>query len=201
MSIEFTDIIESTVRDLDYDTLVVALAGLSDDIRPAFLRCVSERARASIADDLKHRGDRVSDDQRKAAQQHLLQVLRNNAEQVPSEVPRRPERDLPSVNVESPAEITRTFRSLAEFAIENRFSSLEQLVETVEHPFLKKGLGMIVDGWDPLEWRAVLEKYKETYLHAIDTKLSMIIDGLDSLQSGDMPLAVVEKLKAYVAPE
>lgn len=193
-------VIENTLRDIDRDTLITAMAGLPDEVCQAFLRGVSGRTRSSITHGLRVHRNLAGPERSRAAQQHLLQVLRSNSEKLPDEVPAPPETAVPALDLDSPARIVRTFTDLAEFALENRgIKSLERLEKSIEDPFLKKGLEMIVDGWDPLEWRAVLSRRKETCLRALEARLSMIIDGLESLQSGDLPQVVEEKLGAYVA--
>ena len=52
-----------------------------------------------------------------------------------------------------------------------------------------------------MDWHDILEKKKSSLLRSIEVKLTMIIVGLESLQSGDIPQIVEEKLEVYIDPE
>ena len=72
--------------------------------------------------------------------------------------------------------------------------------DIVADPYLQKGLRLIVDGWDALDWRSIMEKHKQAHLRAMEARLDMMLDGLESLQSGEPPRVIEERLSAYVVP-
>jgi flagellar motor component MotA len=104
----------------------------------------------------------------------------------------------PGVDLSTEAAIVKTFRDLVNFCrYSGGFLALEGIEKDVEHPVMKKGLELVVDGWEPLLMQSVLEKYRDTYLRKIENQLNMIIEGLDSLASRDIPYATEERLNAY----
>ena len=207
---DFADIVPDTarnnhiaravLRDTDADTLTTALLGLDEAVRLAFLRNVSTRTREAVEGGLRLRGGATTRGRIEAAQEHLLQLLRTNDAHTPADLPERPRRPPPAIAVGTQRQIVETFRSLAECVQEQGIVLLEALEPSVEDPFLRLGLGLVADGWDAVDWRAVMQKRKEAALQALEARLSMIMDGLESLQAGDLPRVVEEKLAAYIPP-
>lgn len=192
--------IRSMLRDTDTETLVAALADLEESVRGAFLRNVSKRTRAAIEHDLGARGSRITRDRRAAAREHLERLLSAVDERTPAETATRPRRPAPAVRVGSQREIIETFNALAQYVEEHGLLALEELEPAVADPFVRRGIAMVVDGWDALDWRAVMQNHKETLVHALETRLSMILDGLESVQSGEAARVVEQRLAAYLAP-
>ncbi len=193
-------IVRSVLREIDADTLVSALLGVDQAVRDAFLRNVSRRTRAATEAELKRRAGTTARVRTEAAQDHLRQLVRTFDERTPSELPEGASRAPPAIRVETQRQIVESFRLLAEYVQEQGIVSLDALEATVADPFMRLGLGLVVDGWDAIDWRSVMQKRKEASLQALDARLSMIMDGLESLQSGDAPRVVEEKLAAYLPP-
>ena len=55
----------------------------------------------------------------------------------------------------------------------------------------------MVDGTDPELITSILGRMKQTILREYEERLSMIIEGVDSIHFGDHPMFVAEKLEAY----
>lgn len=64
---------------------------------------------------------------------------------------------------------------------------------------MRKALEFLIDGWEPLLMQSILETYKQSYLRNVEKQLDMILEGIDSLASKDMPLVTEERLRAHIS--
>jgi len=64
---------------------------------------------------------------------------------------------------------------------------------------MRKGLLMLIEGWDPLLQRTILERYKESYLRAMSLRMDLVIEGLDCIAAKDHYCLAEQKLRSLVA--
>ena len=68
----------------------------------------------------------------------------------------------------------------------------------IENPILRRGIEYFVDGWDPLLVQTIMEKQKTVYLKKIENQLDMILEGIESITSKDIPIVTEERLKTFL---
>jgi len=107
---------------------------------------------------------------------------------------RPPHVDLADLNA-----IITTFCALAEFVRDFGLLPLEGLEAGADSPLFRKGMLMLIEGWDPLLMRSILEKCKASFLRAKEIEYDLLIEGIDSLASKDNSLVMEQKLRALVA--
>jgi hypothetical protein len=57
---------------------------------------------------------------------------------------------------------------------------------------------MTIDGWDPVEQRAILERMKETWLASSSRTIDILIAGIECLGGDEHPLIIEERLRAFL---
>jgi len=178
--------------------LATALVGLDEELREIVFRNMSKRAVAFIKEDIRER-ENAAPATVGAARAFFQRLLdKHEAEYEgggPS--PRDPEPPVPDFGSEEG--IISGFCALADFIKRKGPLSLESLTEKLDDPLMRKGLIMLVEGWDPLLIRTILERYKESYLRSMSTKMDLIIEGIDALAAKDGPLVAEQKLRSLVA--
>lgn len=191
-------IIQNTLREIDFDVLATALVGVSQDIRDMFFRNLSKRAFRLFKDDLQVKEANAARLKTGEAQEIVKQLLRKHAKHAKAEIKAPAKGALPKVDLATEEATIETFKSLSAYLREFGFLGLEGIEDTIDHPIMKKGMELIIDGWEPLLIQSLLEKRRKQYLKDIENRLDMILEGLDSLASKDMPLLIEEKLRAYL---
>lgn len=194
-------VIRHALGEVDTEVLATAMAGLSEDVRNMFYRNMSRRTGDLCREIIGSRGTlkrSASQARIKAAQAVVLQLLHKYAEKAEGEEFQPDRGGIPEIRLASPDGLIATFRSLAAYVRENGFLPLEEVEASIDDPVMRKGIEMRVDGWEPLLSRSTLEKYKASALRSFETRLDMILDGIDALASGDPPQLVEEKLRAHI---
>ena len=79
------------------------------------------------------------------------------------------------------------------------FLSLESDVEGIDDQIVKKGLQLVIDGTDPSIVESIMRSMLEKELQLMRTKYEAVIDSVMSVQQGDNPHMIGEKLKARLA--
>jgi hypothetical protein len=190
-------IVQRALREIDTEVLSDALADLPERIREIIYRNMSQRARSVLAEDIKGKKG-IHPKQIQAAREIWIQLLNKHTKYVAAEGAAPAKEEIPPVRMDAPEQIIATFRALASYVRSHGFLPLEAAEQDIPHPLMRKGVEFLVDGLDPLYMRSILEKYKATYLRVEETRLEMILDGLESLASRDFPHVVEQKLRAHV---
>lgn len=193
-------VVQRALGDIDIEVLATALVNLPSDTQAIFYRNMSKRASRLLTELIgaKH-GTHPS--RIRAAQELLTELLQKHAKHAASEEPAGDKDVLPDISVDSPESIVSTFCKLAAYVRKHGLLPLERLESSITHPLLRKGIEFLVDGSDPLMVRAILEKYRETYLQQARATLNMIVDGIDCLAAKEHPYLVEQKLRAYIAQD
>jgi hypothetical protein len=191
-------IMQRTLRELDFSVLVMALAGLPDAIRQYVYRNVSRVTAETLRGEVKSRESSATDVQKKEAAEVFNEILTVIYKELENFSPPAPSPGaIPQVKLETKREIVDLFFALAELARDQGLLALQD-VDASENQLLEKGIEMAVNGWDPSLLLPILERTKKTMIQSIDEKLSMIIEGVESIQLGDHPRAIAAKLEAYL---
>jgi hypothetical protein len=193
-------VIQMALREIDAEPLARALADQDERVRELVFRNMSRRAVAFIQEDIRRLSDAAPESIR-AAQELFAGLLEKSArafaERGPAASARTPAP--PAVDLSSREAIITTFCALAEFARGDGILPLEGLEAGAGNPIFRRGLLMLIEGWDPLLIRSVLEKYKASLLRAHEIEYDLLIEGIDSLAAKDSSLVTEEKLRSLVA--
>ncbi len=190
--------IQRALREIDTEVLATALVGLSEGIRGMFYRNMSRRTTTICEEDIQLRGGRTSQARIEAAQAVLLGLLRQHGEQAKDEELQPDQDQIPEIRLDSQDAIIVTFRALASYVRKHGFLPLGEIEDSIDDPFMRKGIQFLVDGTEPMLTRSILERYKKTLLQSYETRLDMMLEGIDTLASRYLPQLVEDKLKAHI---
>ena len=190
-------IIQRSLREIDSQVLVNALYSANDDEKNMFFRNMSKRAVSFLLKDMDEEKNKyIPEAKKKDSQEMLKQKLRKHSKYFTSEI--KPQQaPLPDIDLSSEDSVIRTFKALLTYVKTHGFLSIEGIESKIPNPVMRKGLELLIDGWEPLLIQSLLEKYKATYMKHVETELNMILEGIDSIAMLDLPLVMEEKLKAY----
>ena len=189
-------IMQRTLGEIEYTMLALAMVGLSEKQRQFVYLNMSQRAKGLVEEEVRKRESEASEGQVRDAVAFLQDIHGRIIDQMKSFPPHPPAPMEVEVRVSTKGEVIDTFVALAELVKAHGVLSIEG-VDTTADPLLAKGLQLMVDGTDPELITSILERTKQTILREYEERLSMIIEGVDSIQFGDHPMFVAEKLKAY----
>ena len=190
--------IQCALRECDEGEMADALLGMDDEERQLVYRNMSKRACKLLSEDVKER-DRnrppavVTE---RCLEVFLRRVNKYAKYEVRSPLPEAEEP--PKIDISSDEAIMRTFVEIRAYAAEHGFLSLEGIEDKTENPVMRKGLELLVDGWDPLTMQTILERYKATYLQVVERRVDMVLAGFEALGGKDPALVIEEKLRPYV---
>lgn len=189
-------IIQKSLRDIDAEVLVSALHGMDEGEREMIYRNMSERARTMIKVDLEATAGTPTATVKAACEFFLGLLEKHRASYV--EPPPEPEGP-PGIDLSSNQTIIASLTELSRFALRKGLLALETAGDGVQDPLFRKGLVMLMEGWDPLLLRSIMDNYKASYLRGMETRLDLLITGIESIASKDSPFVTEQKLKALVA--
>ena len=104
----------------------------------------------------------------------------------------------PSVDFSSLQSIRESFRILKRFIEEHGVLALEGAEEKIDNPVAKKAFQLLIDGWDPLVMRSILDRGMRSYFETERRKLEMIIEGFGCLATDQHFVGLEEQLSSYL---
>jgi hypothetical protein len=191
-------IMQRTLRELDVEVLALAMVGLSPENRDFVYGNLTKTAAEIVAGEVQEYESSASGGQVQAATEMLERILGKVVEQCTHIDPPPPVDVDVDVHVSTKREIVDTLVALAKLAKEQGLLALDK-VDASSHELLAKGLQMVADGFDPAIVDPILERTKKTMLRDAEERLSMIIEGVESIQLGDHPRAIAARLEAFLS--
>jgi flagellar motor switch protein FliG len=198
-------ITQRVTRELDGQVLALALAALPQRVRDYVLKNVSRGAAEILGNDIARMETSASAEQKQAAAETVYAMYERIAEEYTElEVPPEPtSRSVPFpdevvIRLDTKEEVIKSIVKIAEVARAQGLLALEE-IHSSDNTFFQLGFQMVIDGTDPEIVHSILERTKTTALHQLDEKLSMMMEGLESIQAGDNPRLIEARLKAYLA--
>jgi hypothetical protein len=192
-------------RQLDEQVLAMALAALPQSVRDYVYKNVSRNTAETLKEDVARMESSTSAEQKRAAVETVCAVYEKVAEEMKGfeAAPESVTKPVPFpeevvVQLGTKQEIVESIVAIAEVARAQGLLALED-VRCGDNPFFQLGLQMAVDGADPDIVHAILERTKTTMLHELEERLSMMIEGIESIQMGDNPRIIEARLKAFLA--
>jgi hypothetical protein len=208
----FDRVIQMALRDIDMEDLSDAMPAWDEEEQEIIYRNMSKRAAGILKKEVKENEGQVSPIRIRAAQsfylqklqQHLRYYSRDNeeAKKLLAEIAERRsegEAELPPVDLTSDEKLIESFIELSKFVKRNGVLSLSGIEDSIEHPFMKKALQYLIDGWDPILYQSIMERMSAEYVHKVKRQLDMITVGIESLAASDHPVGMEERLRAFMA--
>lgn len=191
-------VIQMALREIDTTVLSRAMLAWNKAERNIILRNMSKRAAGILMDEVDQLGSSVPQKTADEAKEFFLRKLKKYRQYVARRSQVEPT-NAPALRTGSTEEIVESFVDLIRFARHHGMLAVGEAAVESEFPLVKKGLELSVDGWEPMLAHEILERAKRAYIRDAELKLDMIITGFDSLMSGDLPIALEERLRAYLA--
>lgn len=161
-------------------------------------RNMSKRALGFLSADLELRKG-TSRETIQAAGEFFRGLLEKHAAAFVEEPTGPSDRKPPSLDFATSQATIASLLSLSEFVRDKGFLSLEELADKVPEPLLRKGLLMLIEGWDPLLIRSILETYKASYLRSQENRFDLVISAVESMAAKESYIVTELKLRALVA--
>lgn len=209
--------IQKMLREVDTSDLAVALYDGTDEVKDRVFRNMSKRAQELLKEEIKYLGTTESGPGVEKINVVIEKLIEQGEIIRGKPTPTKKKKDIMAVEVDtnSAESLRESLVALAEKARSSGLLSLEDDLESVEDPYFRMGLQLVVDGTDPEIVKSVLYteldsqkkkkqmEIKETVLRlekelaATVVKKKKIIEGVLSIQSGDNPRIVEQKIKAF----
>lgn len=189
--------IQMALRETDMEVMAEFLAGVPADERGIVYRNMSERACRMLMKEVSELEGEVPAGQQRRAEQFFLQRLSRFLNYTAREEEPLPEHP-PRLDLSSHEALVASLLQISRYERARGTLSLDEMVDSIEHPVARKGIQMTIDGWDPVEERAILERMKETYLASASRTIDILIAGVECLGGDEHPLLIEERLKAFL---
>jgi len=197
-------ITQRAFRHLDEQVLAMALAALPQSVRDYMYKNVSRNTAEILKEDVARMESSTSEEQKRAAVETVYAIYEKVAEEMKEfeAAPESASKPVPFpeevvVRLGTKQEIVESIVTIAEVARAQGLLALEN-VRGGDNLFFQLGLQIVVDGTDPDIVHAILERTKTTMLHELEEKLSMTMEGIESIQMGDNPRIIEARLKAFL---
>lgn len=191
--------IQMALRETDTSVMAEFLAGREVPEREIIYRNMSDRGRELLTQEIAQVEGTVPPGAARRAEQFFLQRLSRFLNYTS-----RPLRSLPdtppNLDFSSDEALVESLLLVSRYERAKGTLSLKEMAASIPHPVARKGLQLAVDGWDPVERRAILERTKETYLASVSRTIDILITGTESLGGDEHPLLIEERLKAFLPP-
>ncbi|MEI6385980.1 MAG: FliG C-terminal domain-containing protein [Spirochaetota bacterium] len=201
----FSDfVIQLALRDIDAEPLARALVDQEGDVRDIIFRNMSKRACLLLREDMRDLEGLAPEAIRagQALYSSLLEKHQRFVDEHGFEAAKEKARSPtpPPIDLSSRQAIISTLTSLAFFVRETGLLGLEGFLEEGDgDQMFRRGLIMLMEGWDPLVTRSILGNYKASILRAKEIECDLLIAGIESLAAKDNPVVMEEKLRSLVA--
>ncbi|MBI4978751.1 MAG: hypothetical protein HZC28_14825 [Spirochaetes bacterium] len=195
-------VIQRALRNVDSRVLACALSALPEQKQEIFFRNMPQRAVRMTRTTIVEEGNAFCEREIREAQGLLADFIAPLLEDERMRQPvgnAEPERlpPLPAFRLNDEEEIIRTFMTLSWYIKKHGMLSIEDAGENTENQVFRKGIDLLVDGWEPMTSRALLENVKKAYLAAVERRVDMILEGFAGLQDGIETAALEEKLRSH----
>ena len=198
------------LREMNFRDLALMLVGASDQLKEKVYRNVSGRLAERLKDDVEILSGVNESSTKEAADNFLETVNRlHDAGEITGKAlsKKAKEKDIiqsvdflkkKSPSESSVDELVELFYQLALKGRKHGLLSFESDVEKIDDDILLTGLQLIVDGTAPEIVSQILQRKLKTHIRKIETKYEMIGEGVLSIQAGDHPRLVREKMKVFI---
>jgi hypothetical protein len=201
------------LREIDATKIAHALIGAEKATRERVFANMSKRAREVIKETIDSLGA-VAEHRIEAAMADVLSIYRkladigdvvdvgivkaDSSESVEQAPPIKIIQEKGSSGF-STEDLMALFPELSSKARAFGLLSLESDIEGIDDQIINKGLQLVIDGTDPEYVESIMRSMLEKELQLMRTKYEAVIDSVMSVQQGDLPYLIGEKLEARLA--
>jgi hypothetical protein len=196
-------ITQRVFRHSDLQVLAMALSALPQSVRDYMYKNVSRNTAETLREDVARMKTSTSEEQKRAAVETLYAVYEKVAEELKEfdPEPKFASKPVPfpeevAVSFGTKQEIVESIVAIAELARGHGLLALEAV--RGDDPYFQLGLQLVVDGTEPDVVHTILERTKTTMLHELEEKLSMTMEGIESIQVGENPRLIEARLKGFL---
>jgi len=203
------------LREVDTKDLAFALRGASEGLKRRILANMSDRVGTMLKEEMDFSGPvRMSDvaDVRARMVDTVLELADAGQITLPVPAKRSAKRrqKLPQAYLATKRstaalarramaelsldEVTQLFVGMAEIARREGILALESMVKKAGDAYIATAVRLAVDGTDPVLIQAILEAWLTSLMHEYEVKHQKAMEGIMSIQSGDNPRIVEQKL-------
>ena len=202
------------LRELDQKDIVVSLKEVHDEaeeaVRERILSCMSERVRTFISEEIEYLGPMPLSEVEEVRRRIVLHVARlgdegriawppgsedgaRQSQPAPAKPPalKFAQQPLEGLAID---EVRAVCHGLLEMARDHGILSLEAVIEDGVSPYIDEAVRLTVDGTPPDLLRDMMGMRRETLVHHLRTRLTMILEGTVGIRAGDNPRILVHKL-------
>ncbi len=190
--------IQLMLREVDTKDLAVALKGATKELKGRIFGNMSKRVRTMVREEMEI-SDPIPMRDVEDVQLSIVKTVRQlkkpklgkkylATKRAIRTTIKRPLSELGS------DEINRLFVGFAEIARREGIMTLENMVQSPGDKFLTTAVRLAVDGTEPELVQAILSTWMESLLHEQKVKYRKVLEGIKSIQSGDNPHIVEQKL-------
>ena len=205
--------VQMVLREVDTIDLALAMTSAGTAVKGKMFSNVSQRVATMLREEMSYMkaAGRTSEEARAVQHEilHVVQLLhaagqlewppkgrRSKPKKAPASLKREVRNALKkSLGELSFEELDGVFASLAEVARLEGIFALDGLFDGAD-PFVGTAIRLIVDGTEPGLVVNILEAQQESLLRAQEIKYRKVVEGVMSIQSGDNPRIVEQKLKS-----
>ena len=190
---------QRALRKIDTHVLAIALSDVPEDLRTAVFRNMTKTSGEILEKEIriikktKNYNFRYADMNPRKAKEILSEILLKFVSECYTQETKYTG-ELPEIDLTTFETIIESFEKIGYFVYENGLLSIEGLMDKIGDPFFQKAVQLLLDGYDPLLFEGLLENYKRRMLQNCEVRMSMIIEGVKSLQMGHPPTSIREKL-------
>ena len=206
--------IQMVLREVDTKDLAVALEGANEELKGRMFDNMSERVGTLIREEVAFSSHAMRDVE--AIQLRIVETVMQlreagqltwprPAKKTPRRKPKLGKAYLAAKRatrtiVKRPLgdlsfdEINRMFVGLAEVARREGILALDKMIQGAGDEFLAEAVRLAVDGTEPELVQAILSTWMESLLHEQEVKYRKALEGIMSIQSGDNPRIIGQKL-------
>ena len=204
---------QRVLREVDASQVSHALSGADDATRERVMRNMSKRAAAIIKETMDGLGS-VAENRIETAMNDVIVIYQklvdngdiaaigteaaesNESTKRPSPIEIIKQKGSSGFSTE---DLVALFPEISSKSRAHGLLSLESDVEGIEDKIIHKGLQLVIDGTDPEYVESITRSMLEKELQLMRTKYEAAIDSILSVQMGDSPLLIREKLEARLA--
>ena len=197
--------IQMALREIDTRDLSYVMIGLGDEDAQRIFFNMSKRAAELLKEEIESVRVGAPPYRIKQATEFFLQQLVKHGKYTDGEQLEEllkwsvdEQRELPSISTRDEKDILDAFLTIQKYAREHGVLALQGIDQKIEDPVMRRGIQFYIDGWDPMLIQTIMEKHRTAYIRRMENRLDMILEGLDSLTSGDLSLATEERLKTFL---
>ncbi len=193
--------IQKALRRLDVHILALSLLDIDNNKREILYRNTTKRVAAMIEKEVETLSINLKNDyigiekiSISEAQEMVTEMIIKWTQELNEPIVYQ--KDFPAVNLNTYDDLIKTFANINDYASKYGLMSIEGIENSTDNELFKKGIELILDGYDPLLLDEILENYIKSLMSKYLTELNMISSAIKSIQMALPTDIMIEKLNS-----